>query len=477
MACGQALIRSDRSPQEALARAARATSDGLLRAGARSNPGWTGLPPMVNCPVRIRITATALGALAAIGGSGCADPGTCGLVASADGGDDGAELLDGGFDDGGFNDGGLNDGGFNDGGFNVPPGAATTVSLSGCAGPGYAAEFTIGSRPFQLEIDTGSGTLAVASSACASCGIAPGYTPGPGAVDQHKTASEVYLQGSWSGEIESDSVQLVGVGGAMPMKIAAIDTQTAFFDHAGCGLGTVPFAPQGIVGFGPADLAIAGTDAFITELTSGGAVGAIFAVELCSQGGQLMIGGVDAARGALSGAAVYTPMTTSQYYAVQLDDLQLSGASLTYGAADFGTTVVDTGTSVLALPPAIFRTLTTQIEGTSAFTAAFGGQKGWLGTTTCFKSSLSRAELDAQLPTLTLVFPGVDTETSALVLTATESYLPVTLSGGTDYYCSGLLENDGTTGTILGTSAMLGHLAIFDLVQKRFGFAPQTYCP
>lgn len=379
-------------------------------------------------------------------------------------------------DSGPASDAGDAGGGLGDGSFNVPPGPATTIPLAGCAGPGYAADFTIGSQTFQLSIDTGSGTLAVASNACASCGVTPEYTPGPGAQDQHAQAFDTYLQGSWQGEIVLDSTELVGTGMAVPLKLAAIDTQSAFFNSGGCGLGTVPFEPQGIAGFGPADLAIAGTDAFFPALTQAGAVRSIFAVEFCPQGGQLMIGGVDPVKGALSGAAVYTPLTIAPYYDVALDDLQLSGTSLGFHAADFGATAVDTGTSVIALPPAIFRAMTSSIEGNAAFTTAFGGKKGWFGTTMCFTSSLTTAELDARLPSLTLAFPGVDGGTSALTLSPTESYLPATPSGGTTYYCSGLLENDGTTGTVLGTAAMLGHMVIFDLIDDTIGFAPQRSC-
>jgi hypothetical protein len=363
-----------------------------------------------------------------------------------------------------------------DGSFNVPPGPATTIPLVGCVGPGYAADFTIGSQTFQLSVDTGSGTLAVASSACASCGVDPDYTPGPGAQDQHARAFDTYLQGSWQGEIVSDSTELVGTGMPVPLRLAAIDTQSAFFDNAGCGLGTLPFAPEGIAGFGPSDLAISGTDAFFPALTRTGTVRSIFAIELCPQGGQLMIGGVDPVKGELSGPAVYTPMTIAPYYDVTLDDLQLSGTSLGYRAADFGATAVDTGTSVLALPPAIFRAMTSSIEGNAAFTKAFGGKKGWFGTTMCFTSFLTTAQLDDQLPPLTLGFPGVDGGTTALTLSATESYLPPTPSDGLTYYCSGLLENDGTKGTILGTAGMLGHMVIFDLVDGTIGFAPQRSC-
>jgi hypothetical protein len=360
--------------------------------------------------------------------------------------------------------------------YDVPLGPATTATLTGCGGPGYAAEFVVGAQSFQLTIDTGSGTLAVASSTCTSCGVAPTYAPGPGAVDDGQQVSDTYLAGSWQGEVYTDAVQ-VGTGAPVAMKLVGIDSQTAFFDRAGCGLGTVPFAPQGIAGFGPAELAVPGTDAFVTKLTTApGSVPAVFAVEVCPQGGQLMLGGVDPVVAALTGPALYTPMTMSSYYDVALGDLRVGGASLGFGAPDFGPVAVDTGTSVLALPSVVFQSLVGAIEATPAFASAFGGKTGWLGTTTCLTSTLSRADMDAQLPVLTLELPAGDGGTTTLTRPATESYLPLTLSNGSTFYCSGIFANPLATGTILGTSAMLGQMVIFDLAGSRIGFAPQAFC-
>jgi hypothetical protein len=337
----------------------------------------------------------------------------------------------------------------------------------------------VGSQTFQLTIDTGSGTLAVASSACTSCTVSPEYTPGAGAVDDGRQVSDPYLAGSWQGEVYTDSVQL-GTSAPVTMNLVAIDSQNAFFSGAGCGLGTVPFAPEGIAGFGPSGLAVPGTDAFVTKLTTQAGAGAApgaFALEVCPQGGQLMIGGVDPTVAALTGPAVYTPMTMSSYYDVVLDDLRFGGASLGFGPSDFGPVAVDTGTSVLALPSAVFQALVSAIEGSPAFATAFGGKMGWLGTTTCVTSTLSPAEMDSQLPALTLAFPAGDGGMSVVTRQATQSYLPPTLSKGSTFYCSGIFANPLGTGTILGTSAMLGQMVIFDLAGSRVGFAPQAFCP
>jgi hypothetical protein len=273
-----------------------------------------------------------------------------------------------------------------------------------------------------------------------------------------------------------DSAELVGASSSAQMNIAAIDSQNMFFSSAGCGLGTVPFAPQGIVGFGPSAIAVQGTDAFVTKFLQASGLPAVFAVELCEQSGQLMFGGVDPAAAALTGPAVYTPLTGSQYYTVALDDMSFAAKSLGFGAADFGTVTVDTGTSVLALPSPVFQSLVAAIYATPAFTAAFGSVTDLLGSTKCYTSNLSMADMDAQFPELTLSFPAMGGGSSVVTMKATKSYLPPTTSQGMTYYCSGIYENQFTTGTILGSSVMLGQMVIFDLEGNRIGFAPQSYC-
>jgi hypothetical protein len=385
---------------------------------------------------------------------------------------DGAADADSALDDGGA---GANDAGtLSDGSFNVPLSQAVPIPLTGCAGPGYAAEFNVGAQTFLLTIDTGSGTLALASTACTDCNVTPTYSPNPSAEAGAKVG-DTYVHGSWQGQVYSDSVQIVGTKTPpVTMKIAAINSQAGFFLDAGCDMGTVTFAPQGIVGFGPSDLVVAGTDDFVTKV---GAPLDVFAVELCPLGGQLMVGGVNPMAAALTGPASYTPMTSSIYYGIAIDDMQLAGVSLGFGSQAFGTAAVDTGTSFLALPSPIFVALVDKIEALPAFSTAFGGNTTWLGTTTCLTSTLGPAALDMQLPALTIQLPAVGGGTFPLTLKATQSYIPPTTSNGTIYYCSGVFKNPSTTGTIFGTSAMLGQMAIFDLAKNQIGFAPQTFCP
>jgi hypothetical protein len=356
-----------------------------------------------------------------------------------------------------------------------------TIALTGCPSSGYAASFTVGGQPFDLLVDTGSGDLAVASNNCPTCtGITPVYTPGATAVDQALQATSQYGIGSWTGELYSDDVALAGIAASTSMRFVAIQSQSQFFSMSGCNFGEVPFSPQGIAGFGPTTLATPRADVFMSRIVAQGLVPNTFAVELCPIGGQLWIGGVDRQAAAVSGATQYTPLTASGYYSVTLSDLQLGGQSLNFGSTDFGTTIVDTGTTAFALPATVFNAVTSAITSAPGFAQSFvGGATGnWLGTNQCFRSNnLSSAQLDAMLPGLTLVMPGENGGTISVDLTATESYLAPGVSNGTTYYCSGLHQNKArTASTILGVAAMSAHLVVFDGANMRIGFATQTHC-
>jgi hypothetical protein len=348
----------------------------------------------------------------------------------------------------------------------------------------------VGGQSFDLIVDTGSGDLAVASNNCPTCssaGVTTVYTPGSSAVDQGRQVTSQYGVGSWTGELLSDNVALKTTPPlTTSMRFVAIQTQAQFFSNAGCNFGAVPFAPQGIAGFGPTTLATSRADVFMSRLVAQGLAPNLFAVELCPIGGQLWIGAIDEQAAATSDATSYTPMTQSGYYSVTLDDLQVGGKSLGFAATDFGTTIVDTGTTALALPSAVLTSMTSAITANSAFSSSFIGASGnWLAgqgnQSSCYASTRSMSDLDAMLPGISLVMPGDGGGTISVALTATESYLqPVQYAMGgasTTYYCSGLIANTAkTASTILGVAGMGAHLVVFDAAHMKIGFAPQTHC-
>src|ERR1700722_19123443 len=160
-------------------------------------------------------------------------------------------------------DGPLNDDASPDGGEIEAGPSVLAVAMSSCVPNVYTLPATIGSEQFQLSIDTGSTTLGVASNKCTSCGgTTPVYTPDSTAVDQHKTATSQYGSGSWTGEIYQDAVG-VGTSPTTKVEFAAIDTQSSFFEPLQCDSKVAGM--QGIIGFGPAASAVAGTNGFFDD--------------------------------------------------------------------------------------------------------------------------------------------------------------------------------------------------------------------
>ncbi len=359
-----------------------------------------------------------------------------------------------------------------------PPAAAVTaVPLYSCVPSEYTASVTIGgSQVFQLALDTGSTTLGVASSSCSTCDVTPEYTPGATATDDHQTGSSQYGTGSWSGEIYEDTVAVGPTPGA-PVQFVAIDTQSQFFEPVTCDskVGSM----QGILGFGPSAAAVSGTDAFFDQLVATSHVANVFATELCDTGGTLWLGGYDPTF--TTAAPQYTPLAASlvstYYYAVDLESITVAGTSVPVSTPEFADSVVDTGTSIFILPTSAFTPLTAAITATPAFEQIFGaGQSAWFSNPdNCISLTQTKAELDAMLPPLTLVFgsgPSISVQASA-----TESYL----EAYEGLWCPSIYSMapgpDFPLAAILGSPVLRSNIVIFDRANQRIGFAPHTACP
>jgi hypothetical protein len=118
-------------------------------------------------------------------------------------------------------------------------GALITIPLTVCNPNVYSAEMTIGgTQQFQLLLDTGSTTLAVAAIGCTSCvhaGVSGLYQPGPTAADQNTPVTAMYgttpsTASGWKGEVFKDTVG-VGLGATAELaqvKFGAMTQQEQF---------------------------------------------------------------------------------------------------------------------------------------------------------------------------------------------------------------------------------------------------------
>src|SRR5262249_42254645 len=192
--------------------------------------------------------------------------------------------------------------------------------------------------------------------------------------------------------------------------------------------------------------------------------------------GRLWFGGYDPAF--VTAAPVFTPAVNSPFYAVVLEDIRIGGASLRILPATSSETLGDIGTRGRALPNAAVSALAASVAADPVFQKNFGPASFFSGTNCVLPSQgLTKVQLDAMLPTLTLVVPSPTGETLTIDLPATDSYLlQQNDTQGNAYYCSGIERAAGSP-TIIGANALHTLITIFDRVQGQIGFAPQLGCP
>jgi hypothetical protein len=280
----------------------------------------------------------------------------------------------------------------------------------------------------------------------------------------------------------------VGSTPSAPVDFVAIDTQSDFFTPAMCD--STSGGMQGILGLGPSAAAITGTDAFFDQFVATYHVPDVFATELCDTEGTLWLGGFDPTF--TTAAPQYTPLADSfisqYYYAVNLASITVAGTSVPVGSDQYPDSVVDTGTSIFILPTTAFNAITTAIAATPAFQSLInsgdaGAPDGGVSAAAswfsdpdnCVSLSSTKAELDAMLPPLTLVFgssPSIQVQALP-----TESYL----ESYEGEWCPALYAMapgpDFPLASIIGSPVLRSNIVIFDRANNRVGFAPHTACP
>jgi cathepsin D len=341
-------------------------------------------------------------------------------------------------------------------------GSSEGYSLTSIESISYTANITIGSQPFDVIVDTGSTTLAIAGSTCGNCNVTPEYTPGSGASDQHTTSSAVYGDSSmWMAENFSDKVEITG-DTAVSMRFASITSQSGFFRQG--------FSNQGILGFAGQTIASPGTDSYIAQRMMAG-LDDNFSFLLCSDSGTLWFGAPDSS--AEASAEKRTPMvpitSTQPYYELSVNSIALGSASL--GVS--GDAVVDTGTSIMVMSSDATNALISAVTSSPGYAAAFGTQtlSGDASNIDCLTSTMTAAQIDAALPQFSITLPDTNNGSFTMTVPATQSYF-VPISG---QFCFGVASVDGLP-TILGDSFLHAFVTEFDIDNKQFAFAPENAC-
>jgi len=194
----------------------------------------------------------------------------------------------------------------------------------------------------------------------------------------------------------------------------------------------------------------------------------LFTLQLCDLTGQMWLGGFDPF---YFGCPMQSlDIIDDSYYVVNnMSDILLGGTSLGFTIHDFGQTIVDSGTTNLVLPYAVFSALNESLCNNAFYTDNFGC--GFLTGGSCFSSSFTAAEINTALPTMTIVVGSI-----TLTVNAIPGYMRVWhYLGGNLLYCPAV------TGAfdipyIIGNTIMNNYVTIFDRAGSQVHFAPQMYC-
>lgn len=356
------------------------------------------------------------------------------------------------------------------------------VPLTGCA-PWFMAPIQVGGQSFNVMVDTGSATLALADKSCTTCVDAgPTSFYADKGADTDDAGASRYGDGTittgWSGEIYRDSMNIVGATSPTPVSFVAIEQQNDFFGAQGTTC--LEALGDGIMGMGPAAGAATGTDGIFDRLVASG-MPATMAIRQCLRNGQLWLGGFDPSAG--SAAPQYVPLEPLDLgvlgWNVVVSNMHIGDKALGT-AASYGESTVDSGAGAIVLPTDVYNALVSEVTSTDAYKNLFADNPFFdpgegFGNCIIFTDAQA-ATLDTALPHMTINL-GADGATT-LDLPATSSYIIPITRQGQRLYCPGVVQSSNLAATGNNNAAILGYpvfrsqIVVFDVAQHRLGFMP-----
>jgi len=169
------------------------------------------------------------------------------------------------------------------------------------------------------------------------------------------------------------------------------------------------------------------------------------------------------------------PMPPSDSYKVNLADILVDGASTASTATGYGAALVDSGSPYIIVTPNAEQAITSTLAANPSFQSLFGDITFFSSSTGshCKALTMTRAQVDAQLPPLTLALGDGST---MLDLPATGSYLETIEKQGQTYFCPALFGL--SPGPVdLGNALVRSYVTIFDRAHQQMGFAHAQPCP
>jgi hypothetical protein len=326
------------------------------------------------------------------------------------------------------------------------------ISLHDYSNAQYFGQITLGQPPqnFQVIFDTGSADLWVASSKCTSklCMFKHKYNSRTSHSYEANgsTFTIRYASGPVAGFLSIDDL---GLGENL---VARGHLFGEVVNVTGLGLPYLLGKFDGIVGMAFSSISVTKSPTPIDALYSQGMIHekvfAFFLGDNDSEGGELVIGGIDKAH--FKGELAWSPLVSESYWVLALDDLSLGALSVLKSAR----LIVDSGTSILTAPAAIVKTIAASIGALRIF----GGKY------------IVACDVIPSLPHLSFTINGI------VYSLAPDEYI---LSSGmlrAKVCLLGIMELDipGPT-LILGDLFMRKYYTVFDASNTRIGMAPANH--
>ncbi len=344
--------------------------------------------------------------------------------------------------------------------------------MSGCFQNDFSVEMNVGGQLFQAILDTGSSTTAVAGMTCADCNVTPSYTASPEQCVQGSHSTLNYGSGaSVSGPLYADVIAVAG-STSVSTRFMVITQQNQFFRPSVCGSGSTGPTSQAILGMAYPNLAAAGTDSwFYNFMAVNPSVEPVFSLYYCGLDQGSFIIGSPFEFMTHDSPLMYTPVDEQRYYSVTLNSIWVAGTDSGYTTGDFGQTIVDSGTSLLLLPPAVYNTVSNMIVDSSGWQDVFGSTNNDFFTSfNCFSasSSFDPSTINSVLPPLKLQLAN----STELLLAALGSYVLEWAVNDILYLCPGIGSSGQATSTVLGYPVISQFYTIFDwgTTPNRVGF-------
>ncbi|KAI0699923.1 acid protease [Cerioporus squamosus] len=204
-----------------------------------------------------------------------------------------------------------------------------------------AVAIGIPSQNFTVTFDTGSADLWVPSSSCKSCGQHNKYNPSKSSKSKKQQGSFQISYGDGSTASGTPYTDTVTVGGVTVTKqfLAAVTRESSEFQGE-------PI--DGLLGMGLPGLSnLKGTPFFSSAVQQGGVKEGSFAFKLAKSGSELFVGGTNSEfyTGDIEFHSVVSE--TGGYWAIEGGTVTVDGKA----AASQLTTIIDSGTTLVAIPP------------------------------------------------------------------------------------------------------------------------------